>query len=71
MKSQTCLKCNGENIAEISYGYSTGDVLEESAKFDKIILGGCSIESNTPRWHCNDCKYRCGIARIVDDNDYE
>jgi hypothetical protein len=54
-KPNKCPKCDSSKVVKIVYGEpSYEDSLE--AKAGKIILGGCVITGNDPRWGCIDCQ---------------
>jgi len=54
--TQQCPKCHSKNVAKIVYGYiRIDDDVEKLLKSGKIVLGGCVITGNDPKWQCNDC----------------
>lgn len=54
----TCPQCGSDNIAAILYGEPAFDERLEKALADgKIVLGGCVVDSLSPKRHCNDCKH--------------
>ena len=59
MTKKNCPNCNSDNCAEILYGYTliTKD-LDLAIKQQKIILGGCVLYGNDPKWQCNKCYTR-------------
>ena len=55
-KNINCPFCNSKNIAEILYGLpSFSPKLDKDLKSGKLILGGCCISEDSPRFHCNNC----------------
>lgn len=57
-----CPNCGKSWIAEILWGLP-GDYdkyLEEQIERKEIILGGCLVTDNDPKWKCNDCNHRWG-----------
>jgi hypothetical protein len=56
-----CPKCGKSSIAEIIWGYVT-DVESIRNELDKgeMILGGCLVTDNDPKWECTDCFNRWG-----------
>lgn len=61
MKNPSCPKCNSSNVAVIFYGYPLpSEELSKSLDSDQIILGGCCITDDDPKWECNSCSYRWG-----------
>lgn len=53
-KPETCPKCGSEKVVNILYGYPTHKGNLEAAA-GRIILGGCVLSGNDPRWGCIDC----------------
>jgi RNA polymerase subunit RPABC4/transcription elongation factor Spt4 len=54
-----CPKCNSRNLAKFLYGLVRRDTKSDNPIEDeKIILGGCSREWDSPDWRCNDCAHR-------------
>lgn len=49
-----CPKC-GEKLLEIIYGMP-GPELFEASERGEVILGGCCISENDPKYRCNKCK---------------
>lgn len=56
MSTPTCLKCHSEKISEIFYGLP-GDMelYLRLVEDQKIHPGGCTIDMDSARWHCNNC----------------
>lgn len=51
-----CPFCGSENYARYSYGMHILDKeLEEKLNKGEIILGGCCISPDSPKYHCNSC----------------
>ena len=66
-----CIQCNGTSVAEIIYGLcEITNELEQAINKKQIILGGCLIGNNDPKWECTDCFNRWG-ARDEDDYDFD
>jgi len=56
-KPKKCPTCSSHRIAEILYGmpeFSTK--LEKDLSSGRIILGGCCITNDDPKWQCADCQ---------------
>ena len=53
-KNIKCPNC-GHKMIEIVYGMPSLKTFEK-AKKGKIFLGGCIIEDNQPKYHCNNCE---------------
>ena len=56
-----CPHCVSPNIAIIFWGFP-GDMedIEKSIENKKLVLGGCLVSDNDPKWECTDCQYRWG-----------
>ena len=55
-KQLTCPSCNSKNAAEYLYGMPFFDEkLQKQIDEGKVILAGCIINDNSPKYHCNDC----------------
>ena len=58
-----CTLCNSTSVAELIYGlYDVDDELEQAIKKKEIILGGCLIGNNDPKWCCNECGKKWGVV---------
>ena len=56
-----CPQCGKSWIAEIFWGYPANmESIEEALERKEIILGGCLVTNNDPRWECNDCNHQWG-----------
>ena len=56
-----CPNCGKSWIAKIFWGYPADiESMEESLEKKVIILGGCLVTNNDPRWECNDCNHQWG-----------
>ena len=49
-----CPKCKSSKVISIIYGMPGFDLAEDEEK-GKVILGGCVIHDNTPKYHCKEC----------------
>ncbi|MFM9876128.1 MAG: hypothetical protein ACKVN8_07145 [Nitrosarchaeum sp.] len=69
----SCLKCHSENISEIFYGYPGDMELYLKLVADqKIHPGGCTINTDSTKWHCNNCGTQWGQLSDPDDSfDYD
>ena len=57
-KPSNCPICNSTKIADIAYGlFTPNEKLESRIQSGEIILGGCRITEDSPRWCCLDCRY--------------
>jgi hypothetical protein len=56
-----CPNCGKSWIAKIFWGYPADmESMEESFKRKEIVLGGCLVTDNDPKWECNDCGHQWG-----------
>ena len=49
----TCQRCN-TGMLPVMYGFP-GPEMADDAMQGKIILGGCCVTENDPRWQCPAC----------------
>ena len=49
-------QCGSKDIATITFGYPSPEMIEGVDTGD-IVLGGCCVTEDDPKWHCKDCKY--------------
>lgn len=55
-KPKRCPKCGSVQIASVLYGLPAfSQKLEEDMKTGRIVLGGCCITDDDPKWQCIDC----------------
>ncbi|HIF35248.1 hypothetical protein [Candidatus Thioglobus sp.] len=54
-KPEKCPECGSENILNIVYGYPD-DGLDKKAQEGRVILGGCCITGDDPKWQCAKCE---------------
>lgn len=56
MNSQTTKKCPkcGERLIEIIYGMPGSDLFEAEER-GEVILGGCCLSGDDPKYHCKNC----------------
>jgi hypothetical protein len=52
---EQCPKCGSRKIVPIAYGFPSGTTVEKG-KRREIILGGCMIDLDSPRYGCLDCQ---------------
>ena len=51
-----CPSCKSNNVVPIMYGYPGSGAVEDSEK-GKVHLGGCIVDIDNPKWHCNDYEH--------------
>lgn len=56
-KRPTCPSCGSEKVATILCGFP-GPEMFENQPDDDIVLGGCCVTENDPRWSCKDCGHQ-------------
>jgi len=55
-KPRKCPACASIRIADIMYGYPIfSEELDDLLKTGKVILGGCCVSRDDPKWECFDC----------------
>ncbi len=55
-----CPKCQSTNRAEILWGRPWKKMIKEELKRKEVVLGGCRVTHNDPKWQCNECRTRWG-----------
>ena len=53
-KVPPCPKCKSKKTIPISYGMPSRDMLKED-KAGRLLLGGCVMNFDNPKWHCKKC----------------
>lgn len=65
-KPEKCPKCGCERIAVILYGEPAGsEKLMDDMQAGRIVLGGCCITGDDPKWQCTGGEteiYKKGIT---------
>ncbi|MCY7345727.1 MAG: hypothetical protein LH614_05840 [Pyrinomonadaceae bacterium] len=57
-----CPKCSSKSIAQIHYGLPAfTEDLERRLEAKEIILGGCGISEDSPKYQCVDCGEKFGL----------
>jgi len=56
----TCPECKSNNVAWILWGYTDVQVIAEKLEKNEIVLGGCIVTDNDPKWECISCHQRWG-----------
>ena len=57
-----CPKCQSTNRGRILYGRPWKKMIKEELKRKEIVLGGCRVTYNDPKWQCNECKTKWGLS---------
>lgn len=56
-RPSTCPKCGSIRIARYLYGEPMfSDQLQADLDAGKIVLGGCIITGDDPKWKCMECE---------------
>ena len=56
-----CPECGKSWVAEILWGYYVDvDSLEDALEKKEIVLGGCCVTNNDPKYECNNCNHQWG-----------
>ena len=51
-----CPKCKSSKVIKIVYGMPDYSLQEDEEK-GKVVLGGCVIHEDAPKYHCKKCQY--------------
>lgn len=54
MSRPKCPECDSTSVVPIVYGMPGGKMVEQYER-GEIVLGGCCISGDDPRWHCEGC----------------
>lgn len=63
IKTPKCPACGSAKVVVIVYGLPLPKAFEMEEK-GLVKLGGCCIDDDSPRWHCNDCQHDWGKMKI-------
>ncbi|QHI70501.1 hypothetical protein [Tichowtungia aerotolerans] len=56
-KPRKCPKCGSDRIASYLFGMPMFDEkLDRDLEAGRIVLGGCCVADDDPRWKCTDCE---------------
>ena len=50
-----CPTCSSPEVARILYGLPDPEIFDNPSARSKIVLGGCCITDESPRWQCLAC----------------
>ena len=64
-----CERCGSDKITKISYGLPawivvdkpTDPRIQELINKKMIVLGGCTIQDDSPKYYCRECKNKFGV----------
>lgn len=58
-KPETCTHCGSSRISDILYGLpGFSDKLQNDLDESRVVLGGCMVREDNPKWACADCGTR-------------
>ena len=58
-KPEICTHCGSSRIANILYGLpGFSKELREDLDEGRVVLGGCMVSEDNPKWACADCGAR-------------
>lgn len=57
--ARLCPTCGSTEVDEVVYGYP-GEELLEAVRQRRVVLGGCVVSPDSPRWSCAGCGLRWG-----------
>ena len=56
-----CPECSSSSVAKILWGYYEDvNSLDDALEKKEIVLGGCCVTDNDPKYKCNDCNHQWG-----------
>jgi hypothetical protein len=65
-----CPACGGPRVASILYGLPAfSPELDRELNEGRVVLGGCCVSGDDPKWQCADCHHRWGRLRWPDPPD--
>ncbi len=58
-RPSSCPRCGSGRVATILYGYPMESInLKNRVKAGEVVLGGCLVSNDDPRWRCMDCGFQ-------------
>ena len=58
-KPSKCPACASDQVARIEFGFPSEKMLEQRER-GEIVLGGCCVTEDDPKWHCKECEHEWG-----------
>lgn len=55
----SCPSCGSRSVVRIAYGHPSEET-QEAARRGVVVLGGCILAEDAPKWHCRRCKHSWG-----------
>ena len=63
-----CPKCGADTIAVIFYGLPhMTESLERQIEAGNLVLGGCVVSEDDPKWLCKSCGQEIYLTGTVDE----
>ena len=62
-RPKKCPECGSSRVATILWGMPAFSEIKDDLEAGRIVIGGCCIDDNDPKWECTDCEHRWGRAR--------
>ena len=56
-KAPACPQCQRNDTVPIMYGLPSHEGFE-AAERGEVVIGGCVVEPDNPRWACPACEHR-------------
>ncbi len=60
-----CPNCLNKSAVPIMYGMLAVEAFED-VDTGKIVLGGCCVSDQSPKWHCMNCGHEFGKYLDID-----
>ena len=64
-RRRRCPKCGSLNTVKIMYGLPIDETLDLFER-EKVVLGGCRVWPDSPKYYCKDCENHWGKLRSGD-----
>jgi hypothetical protein len=65
-KPSKCPSCDSTDIALILWGLPIWNSdLDSASEKREMVLGGCCVSNNDPKWECTNCSFRWGRRDAV------
>jgi hypothetical protein len=71
-RAPLCPTCSSPDVLPFLYGEpmagTKGSMGGPMQPDDEVVIGGCLVDPENPRWKCRACRHEFG--RLADDRDY-
>lgn len=61
-----CPKCGSPHTKPILYGLPTWEAIQ-AAERGEVVLAGCVLMGDDPKWYCPECGHRWGRFHLDDE----